>query len=81
MEKIEIMGECGTDYFETFAHNLSTSNRVPRLQRSVAYNNIPSELVTEFETLSKNKSEKMLLELNSWLVKNNCNPKSKKKNV
>jgi len=81
IEKCEIFGECGTDFLETFAHNLEISQAMPRFQRSVAYNYIPENLIKEFENLSAKKSEKLLIELNKWLAQNNLPPKNQNKAI
>jgi len=81
IEKYGILGECGTDLMETFAHNLEKNQTTPRFQRSVSYNYIPENLITEFENLSAKKSEKLLLELNQWLANNSYPLKQKKKSV
>jgi len=80
-QKATIFGECATDFFETFAHNFENNQSSPRLQRSVAYNNIPEQDIAEFEKLAKKKSEKLLIELNQWLAEKNCPPTSQDNNI
>lgn len=78
-EKFEIMGQCGTDFFETLSHNLKEKQPNPRFQRSVAYNNIPEPQVEQFQALAKQKSEQLLFELNTWLADHNCPPEKHSK--
>jgi len=77
-QKFIIIGECGSDFFETISHNLDENQAAPRFQRSVAYNNIPEEKVREFEGIAKQKSEALLSDFNKWLANNNC-PTEKQK--
>lgn len=73
-QKVSIFGDCATDILETLDHNLLTSQIQPRFQRSVSYNHLSPETIAEFEILVREKSDGLLLELNSWLAQRNVSP-------
>jgi len=81
LQKFYLMGECGTDFFETFSHNLNDKLTSTRLQRSVAYNYIPTNKVKKFEKLAKEQSDKLLIKLNKWLAQENCPLQNQDKNT
>ena len=72
-EKVGILGICATDLLNTLDHNLEHDGDQSRFQRAVAYHNLPDDIAKEFETLSKDKTCELLVELNAWLSKKKAN--------
>lgn len=68
LEKLKILGVCAADFLNTIEHNISTTDDNARFQRAVIYHDLPREVVDEFKTLSAEKANALLLELNQWLA-------------
>jgi len=67
-EKIRIMGNCATDFLNTVDHNLESKEEEVWFQRHVVYSHLPKEVIPVFKKMSKEKSTKLLIELNQWLA-------------
>ncbi|GLQ32824.1 DUF6502 family protein [Litoribrevibacter albus] len=67
-ERLKIMGQSGFDLLNTLEHNLNPQTDKPKMQLTVAYNNLTKQDVEEFERLSRAESEQLLLKLNRWLA-------------
>ena len=66
-EKINILGRASGDLFSTLDHNLEHQQFRSRLQRSVAYSNIPVKNLNQIRMQSKEECEQFLLHINQWL--------------
>ncbi len=66
-EKFAVLGLCATDLLETIRHNISGESAKPYFQRQIVYHDLPAEVIEEFEQISREKSEALLLEMNRWL--------------
>lgn len=66
-EKFRIMGRASHDLFSTLDHNLDHAPYMARLQRTVAYSNIPIESLAQVRLRSKEEGEQFLLQVNQWL--------------
>jgi hypothetical protein len=75
-EKINILGRASGDLFSTLDHNLEHQQFRSRLQRSVAYSNIPVKNLNQIRMQSKEEAEQFLLQINQWLSQHdgNVNP-------
>lgn len=67
-EKLKIMGQSAADLLATLDNNLDPEAASPRMQLSVAYDNLSKEDVEAFKQLSRIESEKLLIKLNQWLA-------------
>jgi hypothetical protein len=67
-ELIKMMGQAARDLLRTLDNNLDPDVEERRLQLSVAYDNLPPEILKEFRVLSHKETEKMLMKLNKWLA-------------
>lgn len=67
-EKFEVLGLCVTDLLETIRHNISSEANPPYFQRQIVYHDMPAKVIEEFERISREKSEALLLEMNRWLA-------------
>jgi len=67
-EKVDILGICGADLLNTLEHNLTREGDHSRFQRAVVYHRLPEDVAREFETMSKEKTSQLLVELNQWLA-------------
>ena len=65
--KLNILGTDVYHLITTIDHNLQNAGTEPRFQRKVAYDNLPSEALPQIRSLSSEKSQALLEELNSWL--------------
>lgn len=70
-EQLNIFGQCTEDLLSSLDHNLTSGNAHKKLQRSVAYNGLNNEQILAFQRYSQQKSEQLLLELNTWLAERN----------
>ncbi len=77
-KKIEILGDAAEDLLKTLSHNLQNSGEKAHLQLTLAYNNLPYEILDEFRSMSKQDALKLLQELNTWISKHDrdVNPDS-----
>ncbi|HEY7533390.1 MAG TPA: DUF6502 family protein [Nitrospiraceae bacterium] len=66
-DKLHILGTDTADLITTIAHNLDVQ-AVPRFQRKVMYDNIPTEAVQEFQRLSANRAQTFLEGIDRWLA-------------
>ncbi|OUS28665.1 hypothetical protein A9Q99_11590 [Gammaproteobacteria bacterium 45_16_T64] len=78
-EKFRIMGRATNDLFNTLDHNLENDPHTTRLQRTVAYSNIPVKALSQVRLRSKEEGEQFLLQINQWLSQQDkdINPESK----
>lgn len=67
LEKIRILALCAADLLETAVHNLDAPEDDIRFQRQMIYPNVPDSVVGEFKQYSKDKSSKLLQDLNRFL--------------
>jgi len=65
-DTLQILGADTADLIATIAHNLDMP-AVPRYQRKVMYDNVPVEAVREFQSLSADRAQSLLEDLDSWL--------------
>jgi len=66
-EKFRIMGRATNDLFSTLDHNLEHDPYTARLQRTVAYSDVPLEALAQIRLRSKEVGEQFLLQINQWL--------------
>ena len=66
-ETLQIFGESISDLFGTLNHNLQTGTNNLRLQRTVAYANIPNECIPKIKAQGKEEAQAFLIRVNSWL--------------
>jgi hypothetical protein len=70
-QALEYFGRSITDLANTLEHNIGADNTVRRLQRSVvADGGLPEYALPEFESLLKDKVQKLLLDVDDWLSTN-----------
>jgi hypothetical protein len=67
-EKLHILGTDVAHLVSTIAHNLKPDPTGPRLQRKVAYDNLPDDVLPEFRKLSAKKAQSLLENLDRWLA-------------
>jgi len=65
-EQIEILSICVADLLETAVHNLESDE--VRFQRQLIHKTVPLSIAKEFKTCSREKSIRLLQELNQWMV-------------
>lgn len=68
-EKIRIMGTAASDLLNTLDHNLSETEAEPYIQRTVAYDDIPLELLDEIRQRTRTEGEAFILQVNQWLAR------------
>ncbi|MBL4869213.1 MAG: hypothetical protein JKY67_22860 [Pseudomonadales bacterium] len=66
-EQMRIMSRATADLLNTIDHNLAPNDGPLRLQRTVAYTNIPVECLTKIRELSHEQGIAFLLQSNKWL--------------
>jgi hypothetical protein len=66
-DKLHILGTDVSYLITTIDHNLRSDRAEPRFQRKVAYDNLPDQAVAEFRTLSAEKAQALLEQLDEWL--------------
>lgn len=81
IEKYSIMGDCAADLLETLSNNVSSEKPELRLQRSVAYSGLTESTVEEFQELSRDKCQQLIVELNQWLAERNVKKLDRIKDV
>jgi hypothetical protein len=67
-EKLTILGVAASDLLTTIDHNLRSSGKDSRLQLSVAYDNLPVEIIEELRALSNEQAMLMLRRLDQYLA-------------
>jgi len=67
-EKLGILGADVAALIRTIDRNLTNDPSGPLFQRKVAYDNLPSEAVAQFKSLSRKKSQELLEEFDSFLA-------------
>ena len=67
-DKLHIMGTDVAHLIATIDHNLKPDQAGPRLQRKVAYDNLPDEVMPEFRKLSAKSAQTLLENLDRWLA-------------
>jgi len=68
LEKIDIISTCTTDLLDTAIYNLDVDAKEGRFQRELVYTDVPAEVAEEFQRLSSEKAQNLLVELNQWLA-------------
>ena len=63
---LEILGTDVNDLISTIDHNLTVRDSF--LQRKVAYDNLPKEIIQELRQLSASRSQALLEEMDRWLA-------------
>jgi len=67
VEKLGILGTDVRDLISTIDNNITKEAGHRLLQRKVSYDNLPAEILPELRQISKEKGQKLLEELDSWL--------------
>jgi len=67
-EKLGILGADVAALIRTIDRNLTRDPSGPLFQRKVAYDNLPSEAVAQFKSLSRKKSQELLEEFDGFLA-------------
>jgi hypothetical protein len=67
-EQIRILGTAASDLLTTLDYNLSEDSPGTYLQRTVSYQNIPTELLERVRDRSREEGEAFLLQVNEWLA-------------
>ncbi len=67
-DKVNILGICAADLLNTLEYNLTCEGDDSRFQRAVVYHRLPESVAREFESISKEKTSQLLVELNQWLA-------------
>jgi hypothetical protein len=65
--KLHILGVDTAYLIDAIGHNLLMSDAAPKFQRKVLYDNLPDDVLPEFQRLSRNYSQKLLEKLDRWL--------------
>jgi len=63
---IQIFGDSVADLLSTIAYNLNSEPKVRRVQISVVHNNLPDEVLSNIELVSRDKSLEFLQHLNQF---------------
>ena len=66
-DKLNILGTDVAHLINTIGHNLSPKQTRPFFQRKVAYDNLPDDILPDFQTLAADKAQALLEELDQWL--------------
>ncbi len=75
----QVAATSGADLFSTLEHNINAEKDQVIFQRFVHYSYLPSELLEEFEALSADKNQALLVELNQWLKQHAVSAKQSEK--
>lgn len=67
-EKIHILGSETADLIGTIDHNLQQDQQSPYFQRKVCYTRFPVEHLAQLRSLSREKSQQLLEELDAWMA-------------
>lgn len=67
-DKLDILGTDVADLITTIGKNLSKEAPTPLFQRKVFYDNIPVEVVPEFQQISATQAQELLERLDGWLA-------------
>ncbi len=65
--KLDILGTDVRDLIRTIDHNLSADTGKTFFQRKVSYDNLPKEILSEFQHLANPRAQGLLEELDRWL--------------
>jgi hypothetical protein len=68
-DKLSILGTDTAELISTIDHNLVSQEQDLRFQRKVSNHNVRADALTEFQTLSAEKAQAFLEELDAWLAK------------
>jgi hypothetical protein len=68
-QALEYFGRTITDLANTIVHNMKVDGN-KRVQRSVLADDLPEYVLPEFESLLKDKVQKLLLDIDDWLSSN-----------
>jgi hypothetical protein len=66
-EKLHILGTDTADLIATIDHNVYVAPHKPRFQRTVMYDNIPTEAAREFHAIAAARGQELLEALDRWL--------------
>ncbi len=69
LEKIRILGSDTHELIDTIDHNLQAEEADLRFQRKVSYFDVSQRAASEFKTMSAEKAQALLEELNAWLAR------------
>jgi len=67
-DKLEILGTDAADLISTIDHNLASNLKNTRFQRKVTYDNLPEEVVPEFQKLASRDCQRLLEKYDRWLA-------------
>jgi hypothetical protein len=67
-DKLHILGTDVAFLIDTIDHNLQRGSTAPRFQRKVAYDNLPVEIIPQFQSLSREKAQRLIEEMDRWLA-------------
>ena len=65
-DMMQLFGECVSDLISTTAYNLEAGTADRRLQLSVVHDNLPDEVLSNLETVSRDKSLEFIQDLNQF---------------
>lgn len=68
-ESLALMGQDISELIKTIDYNHQNTPEQAYYQRKVCYDNLPEEAVEQFREMARKESQKLLIKLNSWLVK------------
>lgn len=67
-ENLRIFGTAAADLLRTMDHNISSNGGSRLIQRTVSYDDIPTELLQQVRQRSHEEAEAFLLQVNEWLA-------------
>ncbi|MDH5231882.1 MAG: DUF6502 family protein [Gammaproteobacteria bacterium] len=70
METFKIVATHASDLLETGVHNIEHSPEQARFQRQVTYVDVPESVMEAFRLYSREKSDELLRDFNTWLASN-----------
>jgi hypothetical protein len=76
--KLHILGVDTAFLIDTIEHNLNMERQSPRFQRKVLYDNLPTDALPKFRSLSSQAAQGLLEKLDKWLSSHDrdVNPKA-----
>lgn len=66
-DKLHILGTDVAFLVSTIDHNLQCNHDAARFQRKVSYDNLPTEIIPQFQALSRAKAQALIEEMDRWL--------------
>jgi hypothetical protein len=76
--KVQIAATCVSDLLDTINLNLACAPDDARFQRQVTYHDLPQSVIDNYRSLSREKSNQLLVELNEWLAREKRESTAKK---